>query len=59
MTFMNNIFAITALSGRSAMLLVLFALAAEPILRYLSLLIGKLRQWFSNLHRDRDDFQTI
>ncbi len=42
MIFLNNIFRISALSRRSAMLLVIFAIITEPLLRYLSLLIRKI-----------------
>lgn len=42
MIFMNHIFAITTLSQKCAMLLVIFAIITEPALRYLSLLIQKI-----------------
>ncbi len=43
MLFLNRIFAITVISRRCTMLLVIFAIITEPMLRYLSLLAGKLR----------------
>ncbi len=42
MTFMNRLFAISALSRKSIMLLVIFAIITEPPLRYLSLLVQKI-----------------
>ena len=45
MTFLNHVFAITAISGRCAMLLIVFAIITEPSLRYLSLLTGKFRDF--------------
>ena len=44
MVFMNQIFAIHALSRKSGMLLVIFAIVTEPLLRYLSLVIRKIWQ---------------
>ncbi|MBR2591656.1 MAG: HAD-IC family P-type ATPase, partial [Oscillospiraceae bacterium] len=44
MTFMNQVFAISMLSRKSAMLLVIFAIITEPALRYLSLLTKKIWQ---------------
>lgn len=42
MVFMNHIFAITTLSRKCGMLLIIFAIITEPALRYLSLLIQKI-----------------
>ena len=42
MTFLNHIFAITMLSRKCAMLLIIFAIITEPSLRYTSLLTEKL-----------------
>ncbi|MDD2959562.1 MAG: HAD-IC family P-type ATPase [Lachnospiraceae bacterium] len=42
MIFMNQIFAITTLSKKCAMLLIIFAIITEPGMRYLSLLIQKI-----------------
>jgi cation-transporting ATPase E len=56
MTFMNRIFAISTLSEKSAMLLVIFAIITEPLLRYLSLLIRKIWQltgWAARKVRSR------
>lgn len=42
MIFMNQIFAISSLSRKCAMLLIIFAVITEPALRYSSLLIQKI-----------------
>lgn len=41
--YLNNLFAITGMSTKCIMLFVVFAIATEPVLRYLTLAIGKLR----------------
>ncbi len=46
MIFMNNIFAVTSISKKSFMLLVLFAVLTEPTFRYLSILTRKLSKWY-------------
>ena len=56
MVFMNQIFAIHALSRKSGMLLVMFAIITEPLLRYLSLIIRKIWQlvgWIRAKLRER------
>ena len=52
MVFLNEIFAISMLSRKSAMLLIIFAIITEPILRYMSLLLGLLWK-FAGWLRDR------
>ncbi len=47
MIFMNHIFAITSISEKSFMLLVIFALLTEPAFRYLSILTRKLSEWYT------------
>ena len=42
MTFLNDVFAISALSRKCAMLLIIFAIITEPGMRYSSLLIQKI-----------------
>ncbi len=42
MTFLNQLYSISALSKRCAMLLVIFAIITEPCMRYLSILIQKI-----------------
>ena len=52
MVFLNEIFAISMLSRKSAMLLIIFAIITEPILRYMSIFLGKLWK-FAGWLRDR------
>ena len=51
MIFMNQIFAISSLSRKCAMLLIIFAVITEPALRYSSLLIQKI--WVCGLDRKK------
>lgn len=44
--FLNNLFAITGMTTECIMLFVVFAIATEPVLRYLTLLVGKLRFFY-------------
>lgn len=44
--FMRNIFAITSISKKCMMLLVLFAILTEPTFRYLSIWIKKISVWY-------------
>ena len=56
MTFMNRIFSISTLSRKSAMLLIIFAIITEPVLRYLSLATKKILEMTGrgvDLIRDR------
>ncbi|MBO7709101.1 MAG: HAD-IC family P-type ATPase [Lachnospiraceae bacterium] len=60
MTFMNRIFAISTLSDKSAMLLIIFAIITEPALRYLSILTRKIWQlaaWIRKKIRIRKEEQ--
>ena len=62
MTFMNRIFAITTLSRKCAMLLVIFAIITEPALRYLSVLVQKIwdaARWIKKKWQERKTLQTI
>ena len=62
MTFMNQIFAITTLSRKCAMLLVIFAIITEPALRYLSVLVQKIwdaARWIKKKWQERKTLQTI
>lgn len=47
--FLNNLFAITGMTTECIMLFVVFAIATEPVLRYLTLLVGKLRFYYERL----------
>ena len=42
MTFLNHVFAISAVSQRCGMLLVIFAIVTEPVMRYTSLAVTKI-----------------
>ena len=52
MIFVSRIFAITSVSKQSMMLLIVFAIVTEPTFRYLSILIRKLSEWYTQ-HRLR------
>ena len=47
--FLNNLFAITKMTTECVMLLIVFAIATEPVLRYLTILVGKLRFYYLRL----------
>ena len=47
--FLKNLFAITGMTTECVMLFVVFAIATEPVLRYLTILVGKLRYYYLKL----------
>lgn len=47
--FLNDLFAITGMTTKCVMLFVVFAIATEPVLRYLTWLIGKVRFYYRRL----------
>lgn len=49
MLFVSHLFAITGISKQCGMLMVIFAIITEPVLRYLSLLVEKLQKWSRKL----------
>ena len=51
--FLNNLFAITGMTMECIMLFIVFAIATEPVLRYLTVLVEKLRFYYLRL-RGRD-----
>ena len=51
--FLNDLFAITGMTTECIMLFVVFAIATEPVLRYLTILVEKLRFYYLRL-RGRD-----
>ena len=53
--FLPELFAITGMSKKCIMLFVVFSIATEPILRYLTLLIGGLRKGYRKLRHREDD----
>lgn len=44
--FLSDLFALTPMSNKCIMLLVVFAIATEPIMRYVSMLVKKIRELF-------------
>ncbi|GAB6954169.1 cation-translocating P-type ATPase [Mediterraneibacter glycyrrhizinilyticus] len=51
--FLNDLFAITGMTTECVMLFAVFAIATEPVLRYLTVLVEKLRFYYLRL-RGRD-----
>ena len=49
MLFVSHLFAITSISKQCGMLMVIFAIITEPVLRYLSLLVEQLQKWSRKL----------
>lgn len=47
--FLNSLFAITGMTTECVMLFVVFAIATEPVLRYLTLFVGKMRTIYLRL----------
>lgn len=47
--FLNKLFAMTGMSTKCIMLFVVFSIATEPVLRYLTVLLGKLRIYYLRL----------
>ena len=52
--FLNDLFAITGMTTMCVMLFVVFAIATEPVLRYLTWLIGKLRFYYKRLRGQKE-----
>ena len=52
--FLNDLFAITGMTTKYVMLFVVFAIATEPVLRYLTWLIGKLRFYYKRLRGQKE-----
>lgn len=47
--FLHQLFAITGMSTKCIMLFVVFSIATEPVLRYLTLFVSKIREWYKKL----------
>lgn len=47
--FLNNLFAITGMTTKCVMLFVVFAIATEPVLRYLTILVEKVRFYYHKI----------
>ena len=56
--FLNDLFAITGMTTKCVMLFVVFAIATEPVLRYLTWLIGKLRFYYKRLRGQKEVYIT-
>ena len=56
--FLNDLFAITGMTTECVMLFVVFAIATEPVLRYLTLLVEKIRALYVKL-KEKMDGQKI
>ena len=52
--FLNDLFAITGMTTKCVILFVVFAIATEPVLRYLTWLIGKLRFYYKRLRGQKE-----
>ena len=52
--FLNELFAITGMTTKCVMLVVVFSIATEPVLRYLTWLIGKLRFYYKRLRGQKE-----
>lgn len=52
--FLNDLFAITGMTTKCVMLFVVFTIATEPVLRYLTWLIGKLRFYYKRLRGQKE-----
>lgn len=51
--FVNKLFALSMISRQCAMLLVIFAIATEPLLRFMNALISRIEQFGSRLNKRR------
>lgn len=50
--FLPELFAITGMSRKCIMLFVVFSIATEPVLRYLTLLVEKMREWYIGVFKE-------
>lgn len=53
--FLNQLFAITGMSTKCVMLFIVFSIATEPVLRYLTLLVGKIRLRYMRIREKREE----
>lgn len=49
MLFFSELFAITAVTGKCAMLMIVFAVITEPVFRYLIQLVETVQKWGGKL----------
>ena len=57
--YLNDLFAITGMSTKCVMLFAVFAIATEPVLRYLTRLIEKLRIYYLRLRRKGEEEECL
>ena len=57
--YLNDLFAITGMTTECVMLFVVFAIATEPVLRYLTILVGKLRFYYQRLRGRNPEEEQI
>ena len=57
--FLPELFAITGMSKECIMLFVVFSIATEPVLRYLTCLIENLRTWYIRLFKKKERKKKI
>ena len=57
--FLPELFAITGMSKECIMLFVVFSIATEPVLRYLTRLIENLRKWYIRLFKKKERKKKI
>lgn len=58
-TVLNHLFAITGMSAKCIMLFVIFSIATEPVLRYLTVLVGKIRERYKKIKDKRNERQMM
>lgn len=51
-TVLNKLFAITGMSAECIMLFVVFSIATEPVLRYLTMFVRKLKYFYDRIRRN-------
>ena len=57
--FLPELFAITGMSKECIMLFVVFSIATEPVLRYLTCMIEQLRAWYIRLFKKKESKKKI
>lgn len=57
--YLNDLFAITGMSTKCIMLFIVFAIATEPVLRYLTRLVEKLRIYYLRLRRKGEEEECL
>ncbi len=52
--FLNDLFGITGMTLECVLLFVVFAIATEPVLRYLTKIVERLRAWYHKLREQKE-----